>query len=134
MAEVISVRQMLAELGVSRQPPLLGWVFSEAVARDKPDAITRFLDASFATKALLRADDAIWDRIRPAMGAAADNDALFAALRDGYRAGIVTSYGKADVQAATEAYALIAKFGGSDVTGDRPDLAPGTFWSGYGTP
>jgi NitT/TauT family transport system substrate-binding protein len=132
MTEVISVKQMLAELGVSRQPPLLGWVFSEATARAGSDELRRFLDASFATKVRLLADDALWDRIRPAMGeAAAQDDALFTALRDGYRAGIVTSYGAADIEAATEVYALIARYGGRDVTGDKPDLAPGTFWAGY---
>ena len=42
-----------------------------------------------------------------------------------------TSYTDADIQAATEAYALLAKFGGADLTGDKPDLAAGTFWAGY---
>jgi hypothetical protein len=32
---------------------------------------------------------------------------------------------------AADAYALLAKFGGADLTGDKPDLAAGTFWSGY---
>lgn len=130
MEQVISVKDMLAELGVSRQPPLLGWVFSEKVARKKSEETQHFLDASFATKDKLLHDDAIWDQIRPVMKGAED-DALFIALRDAYRAGIVTSYGDADIQAATESYALIAKYGGSDAIGDKPDLAAGTFWSGY---
>jgi NitT/TauT family transport system substrate-binding protein len=131
MEQIISVKDMLAELGVSRQPPLLGWVFSEKMARKKKEEIQRFLDASFATKDKLLTDDAIWDQIRPGMKGAETDDALFIALRDAYRAGIVTSYGAADVQAATETYALLAKYGGSDVIGDKPDLAPGTFWAGY---
>lgn len=131
MEQLISVKDMLAELGVSRPPPLLGWVFSEKVARAKKEAIHRFLDASFGTKEKLLTDDAIWDTIRPGMKGAETDDALFIALRDAYRAGIVSSYGEADVQAATETYALLAKYGGSDVIGDKPDLAPGTFWSGY---
>ena len=76
-------------------------------------------------------DDALWDLVRPAMRGAETDDALFTALRNAYRAGIVTSYGEADVQAATETYALLAKYGGSGVIGDKPDLAPGTFWAGY---
>jgi NitT/TauT family transport system substrate-binding protein len=133
MTELISVKDMLADLGVSRQPPLLGWVFSEKKVRVKKEEIQRFLDASFATKQKLLTDDAIWDTIRPGMKGAETDDALFTALRDAYRAGIVTSYTDADVQAATETYALIAKFGGKDAIGDKPDLAPGTFWSGYKT-
>jgi NitT/TauT family transport system substrate-binding protein len=130
MQELISVKDMMAELGVSKQPPLLGWVFSEKTAQSKPEEIARFLDASFATKQMLLTDDAIWDAIRPQMRGAEDEE-LFIALRDAYREGIVTSYGAADVQAATESYALIAKYGGSDAIGDNPDLAAGTFWSGY---
>ena len=64
-------------------------------------------------------------------GGAEEDDALFVALRDAYRAGIVTSYAEADVQAATETFALLAKYGGADAIGDKPDLAPGTFWTGY---
>ena len=60
-----------------------------------------------------------------------DDDALFIALRDAYRAGIVASYGEAEVKAATESYELMAKFGGSELIGDQPELAEGTFWSGY---
>ncbi len=128
MGQVMGVAEMLAALGVSRQPPLLGWVFRDT---GPVAAVRAFLDASFATKALLLADDAIWDQIRPGMRAAETDDALFIALRDAYRAGIVTSYGAADVQAATETYAILAQYGGSDVIGDKPDLAPGTFWAGY---
>jgi NitT/TauT family transport system substrate-binding protein len=131
MVELISVKDMLAEMGVSKQPPLLGWVFKEKTGRTKKEEVQRFLDASFATKEKLLTDDAIWDTIRPGMRGAETDDALFLALRDAYRVGIVTSYGPADIQAATESYALIAKFGGSDVIGDKPDMAAGTFWSGY---
>lgn len=131
MSEVISVAQMLDSLGVSQTPPLLGWVFSEAAAQARPNAFRRFLDASFATKDLLLQDDAIWTRIRPQMKGAETDDALFLALRDGYRAGIVTRFGPAEVQAAQETFALLAKYGGSAVIGDAPELAAGTFWAGY---
>lgn len=122
--DVVSLWDMLAEMGVARQPPLLGWTFSEKVARKKKEDVKRFLEASFATREKLLADDALWDQIRPMMPGAED-DALFAALRDAYRAGIVTGYGKEDAQAAAEAHALIAPLA------TLPDLAKGTFWGGY---
>ncbi len=128
--ELISVWDMLKALGVSEQPPLLGWTFTDATAEAKKDALTAFLDASFDTKAALLSDDAVWDTIRPVMNVK-DNDALFKQLRDDYRAGIVKSYDPTKIEPATQAFALMAKFGGADVVGDVPTLADGTFWKGY---
>ena len=61
---------------------------------------------------------------------AMDDDALSRILRDD-RAGIVTSYGPTDVEAARRAFDLIARNGGKDVVGDSPDLADRTFWNGF---
>lgn len=130
MQELISVKDMMAELGVARTPPLLGWVFSEANARKKKAELTSFLDASYDAKDALLNDDSVWDQIRGAMNVG-DDDALFIGLRDAYRAGILTSYSQDDIDAATQAFALMAKYGGADLVGDTPTLANGTFWRGY---
>lgn len=128
--ELISVATMLKDLGVSETPPLLGWTFFDDTARDKAAAITAFLDASFETKAALLTDDAVWTTIRDQMNVG-DDDALFAQLRDDYRAGIVTSYSAENMAPAAEAFAVMAKFGGKDVVGDATEIADGTFWKGY---
>lgn len=128
--ELLSVWEMLRSLGVSAQPPLLGWAFTENTARNKKDALNAFFEASFDTKAALLEDDKIWTTIRPDM-AVKDDDRLFAELRDAYRGGIVRSYDPSNIIAAEQAYALMAKYGGPDVVGSSSVLAVGTFWNGY---
>lgn len=128
--ELISVAAMLADLGVSETPPLLGWAFFDETAASKEAALKAFLDASFETKDALLTDDAVWDKIREVMNVG-DDDALFTQLRDDYRAGIVTKYAAADMKPAEESFAVMAKFGGPDVVGASTELADGTFWKGY---
>ncbi|MET0437422.1 MAG: ABC transporter substrate-binding protein [Devosia sp.] len=130
MHELLSVKTMLAELGVADPPPLLGWTFTEATAETKHDAVVRFLDTSFAAKEVLLTDNAAWENLKGLMGAE-DNAALFEQLRDDYRAGIVSSYNPEDTDAAEQTFALLARFGGSEVVGEGQELLPGTFWPGY---
>jgi NitT/TauT family transport system substrate-binding protein len=131
--EVISVGEMLAALGVPETPPLLGWTFSDDTAKQKPDALRAFLDASFAVKKVLAQDDDVWDALRQAMRAEGD-EALFIALREGYRAGIVTAYDPNATAAAEATFALLAEHGGAELVGEGDELAAGTFWDGYSRP
>ncbi len=128
--ELTSIPSLLDDLGVTETPPLLGWTFFEDTAAQKPEAIGAFLDTSFAAKAALLTDDALWDTIRPAMNVG-DDDALFRALRDGYRAGIVAQFDPDNTVAASATFALLVQYGGADVVGDATALSPGTFWPGY---
>jgi NitT/TauT family transport system substrate-binding protein len=128
--ELISVPAMLKGLGIAETPPLLGWAFRESTVKAKPQAIKAFLDASFETKHALLTDDAIWTKLRDVMRVGG-NDKLFAALRDGYREGIVQAYDPLNTEAATRTFALLAKYGGKDVVGDIDALPAGTFYPAY---
>lgn len=130
MEELISVADMLGDLGISDQAPLLGWAFTDETADKKEKAIQGFLDASFDAKMMLLEDDEVWESLRERMGAV-DDDARFEQLKADYRAGIVTSYDPNDISAAQAAFSLMAEYGGAELVGDVPELAEGTFWAGY---
>lgn len=126
--EVVAVARILPELGLDRPPPLLGWTFREEWAEENPELARGLLDASYAAKDLMRSDDAVWDRIRPQM--MAEDDAVFEALKSGYREGIPAGYGPADEAAAREALTLMSGIAPAAVDG-LTELPDGTFWAGY---
>jgi NitT/TauT family transport system substrate-binding protein len=126
---VVEIARILPELGLDRPPPLLGWVFRDSWAVQNPDLARGFLDASFAAKATMKTDDAVWQRLRPEMKA--EDEAVFTALRDGYRAGIPSGVGPADEAAAGAALRLMAGITPAAVGGLKA-LPAGTFWPGYG--
>lgn len=130
MTEVLSVPAMLAEMGVPPAVPLLGWVFRDEAGTEKPEALAGFLAASFEAKGILAADDAVWEGLRERMRAGTD-EALFRQLREDYRKGIVARPSAEAAAAAEKAFALMGRIGGSELTGDRDGLSPGTFWAGY---
>jgi NitT/TauT family transport system substrate-binding protein len=128
MRELIEVKDMLPALGLTEAPPIIGWVFSERWAAGHADAIDGFLKASRAAKHLLATSDAEWQRILPLTQA--EDDATLLQLRDGYRRGIIVAYGPSQSASAEALMPLLYEFGGADLVGPNPYLAPGTFWSG----
>jgi len=129
MKELISVQDMLPELGVDTTPPLLGWVFSERWAANNSDAVLGFLRASLAAKKRLASSDEEWNGLRKRMKA--DGDATFESLRQAYRAGIPTSFTSKDIAAAEELFETLAALGGEKLVGKSKSLAAGTFWVGF---
>lgn len=125
---VVSIRDILPELGLESDPPLLGWVFADRWAAEHPALATGLIDASYAAKRLMKSDDAIWDRLRPLMDA--KDDALFQALKEGFREGAPESYERKDIAAAESAFALMRQVDPASV-GNLEALPEGTFWSGY---
>ena len=126
MSTLLKVESLLSSLGLKAVPPLLGWVFDARWAREHPSAIRGFLQASYAAKKRLADSDEEWERIRDLIKAPS-NETLVA-LRDAYRAGIPRHFTEHERQGATRLMALLAKAGGKKLVGEKPQLAPDTFW------
>jgi NitT/TauT family transport system substrate-binding protein len=127
MHDLISVSEAAAELGLDPDTPLLGYVLKGEFVAAHPEVASGLARASRAAKDLLSADDAAWEALRDRMNA--DNDAEFAALRDGYRAGIPS--GKpVDEAAAGRFLALMAELGGEELVGKATTLPEGVFLKG----
>ncbi|MEZ5833836.1 MAG: transporter substrate-binding domain-containing protein [Dongiaceae bacterium] len=125
---VVSIRDILPALGLDADPPLLGWVFSEQWADANPQLAKGLIDASYEAKSRLKSDDALWDKLRPIMGA--EDDAMFEALKEGYREGIPDSYARKDIAAAESAFAVMRQADPASVA-NLEALPDGTFWNGY---
>ncbi|PPR42243.1 MAG: hypothetical protein CFH21_01166 [Alphaproteobacteria bacterium MarineAlpha5_Bin11] len=130
MNEVISVKEVLKELKLNDQTPLLGWVFEKKWADENLKLITAFLNSSFQTKEILLNDIGQWENLKKKMKADED-ETLFVALRDAYRDGIVTEFKQDHISSASEVFAVMASIGGEKLVGSSSNLDPNTFWKAY---
>jgi NitT/TauT family transport system substrate-binding protein len=129
---LIKLPEILAGLGVDKPIPLIGWVFREDWANQNRDTLERFLAASQEAKSLMAKSDAEWERLKPLMHA--EDNATFAALKNGYRNGIPTcEYADALSNVAT-VFKILAETGGEKLVGKSRTLSEGTFWSGFKLP
>ena len=75
-----SVSDLMKEVGLKSEIPLIGFVFSGKLVKSKPDLIAGFVRSARAAQDILLKSDAEWDRLRPLMRPA--NDAEFIAMRN----------------------------------------------------
>jgi NitT/TauT family transport system substrate-binding protein len=121
-----SVSELMKAVGLKTEIPLIGFVFSAKISKDKPDLIARFVRSARAAQDILLKSDAEWERLRPLMRPA--SDAEFIALRNRYREGIAFAWGPDQQAEAARLFAILAKVGGEDLTGRNVAFDPQMFW------
>ena len=127
MQKLVGIEEMLSELGIKYEVPLIGWVFSEKFAKNNTNLINGFLQSSYETKKLLDTHDIKWNTIRSLMKAKDDN--TFKALKDGYLEGIPRHFGDDEKSSAKQLFKVLAKEGGAKLVGKSKVLQEGTFWN-----
>ncbi len=124
MHDLISVTDAAEALGLDPDTPLLGYVLKGEYVTANPEVAQGLARASRAAKELLNADDDAWEGLRDRMNAA--DEAEFAALRDGYRAGIPSGE-PVDEAAADRFLRIMAELGGAELVGKATTLPEGMF-------
>jgi NitT/TauT family transport system substrate-binding protein len=124
---LLSLDEVLAQLGVQAEVPMLGWVFSGAFGEQRPTLVDAFLRASYAAKRRLLDDDEAWTCIEPLMRA--ENGAVFRELRAGYRAGVPRGFDDTHRRAIRRVASLVADGGNEEASPRAGDAIPATvFW------
>lgn len=113
---LLTVDDMMKELGLSPPPPLVGFVWRESTGVAKAKEIDAFLKAIAAGNEVLAKSDAAWERVRDLVKAA--SDAELAALKAAYRAGIPHGWGEAETRSAEKLMALLMEGGDKELVGN----------------
>ena len=126
--QLIGIEDVVSELGAKGEVAMVGYVFSEAWAKENLQAVDGFLRAAAKADELLATSNEAWDAIRPLMRA--EDDATFEALRRRYREGIPERSTAENESDAKVLYQFLRELGGEKLVGPGAELAPGTFWKG----
>jgi NitT/TauT family transport system substrate-binding protein len=124
---LIDMADVMTSLGVTPSPPLVGFVWREALLRAKPDQVAAFFRAVSGANQVLKTEDTVWERLRPEMRP--ESEAEFQRLRDYFRAGIPNPWGEAETRAAERLFKILNELGGPQLVGPRTRFDPSLFWS-----
>jgi NitT/TauT family transport system substrate-binding protein len=127
---LISMSDVMKELGLEPQPVLVGFIWKEATEATHGAAIKALLAAVAEANGVLAKSDAAWERLRPQLKAA--SDAEFAALVAGYRAGIPGTWSDAEMKSAEKLMSLLVESGDTELVGNGTRFDPELF-HGSGT-
>lgn len=123
---LVSVGDMMTELGTSGPTVAIGFAFSENWADKNKKDVNGFLAAVRDAVAVLDTDEKIWDEIRPRMKA--KDDATFQALQSSFRDGILRRPLIVEQANVEHLYDVLVELGGTKLVGRSKVLSPGTFW------
>lgn len=122
---LISMSDVMKNLGVEPQPALVGFVWKEESEAALAPQIRALLVAAAEANAILAKSDAAWERLRPLVKAT--NDKEFAALKAGYLAGIPRSWSEADMKSAEKIMGLLVEGGDTELVGNGTRFDPKLF-------
>jgi NitT/TauT family transport system substrate-binding protein len=123
---LIDVAEMVRALGITPQPPLIGFVWSEQRLKGREDDLAAFFAAVEGANQFLQHSDDGWERLRPQMQVEREEE--FTRVRDYFRAGIPHGWGATEQDAAERLFTLLVDIGGPALVGPKGRFDPATFW------
>ncbi|MCP4285833.1 MAG: ABC transporter substrate-binding protein [Gammaproteobacteria bacterium] len=126
MTQLMTVQEVANALGINSKVPMIGYVFDQRWAAENREVVLGFLHAATNAKAIMKDSDQEWMQLRPLMKAT--DETTFKALRDGFRSGIPSHWGKKEQEDAGKLFAILSELGGERLVGGTTRLSEGTFW------
>jgi NitT/TauT family transport system substrate-binding protein len=123
---LLAVADMIRELGITSEVPMLGYAFREEWGAREKKLLQGFVTASREAKVILSESRDEWSRLAPQVGV--DDPVALSALQAGFRAGIPRRWGEAERQSAMDLYAILAAVGGEKLVGRAASVDLKTFW------
>ena len=105
---VISLQDMMTELGMTSQVPMLGYLVKQDHVESNPEMINSFIETLASAKSQLLNEDSHWLALRKLMRA--ESDEVFNALIAGYRKGVPSDITENQIDDAKIFYKLITQF------------------------
>ena len=125
---LIGADDMMRALGAKGAFALIGYLFEAQTVTDKPEAMAGFVRAVRAAKDMLAGDPSAWTIVRPLM--AADDDAIFEALKREYLAGIPRRPVAEERSDGERLFSVMSRLGGERLVGTGTGLPPGLYYDG----
>lgn len=113
--KLVGMKEILAGLGISPVPSLVGFVWKEETAAKKGAEIDTFFEVVRAGNQVLATSDAAWDDIRPLVRP--KSDAEFAAIKAAYRSGIPGPWTPEQTASAKLLFDLLVELGEKKLVG-----------------
>lgn len=113
--ELLSMDEVLKQLGIDPVPALVGYIYKEKTLSEKGAAIAAFVEAAAKGNEVLAKSDAAWKRLEPLIKPA--GEAEMAAITKAYRGGIPGQWSAAHTRSAEKLMALLADAGDKELMG-----------------
>lgn len=123
--EILTVSDIMKRLGVDPVPALVGFIWKEDYEASHRGAIATLLKIVGEANAVLAADDAAWERLRPLVKPASDGE--FHAIIAAYRAGIPEPWGQAELESARKLMTVLIKAGDAELMGHGTEFDANLF-------